>query len=126
MIRPLIHEGNIEVPNIVLNPQEKTYTISGDSLPEDIKVVYMPIVSWLKENCKAIEHSIQLIVDLNYINSTSSKALMDVFVVLEEETINTQNPAEIFWKYDADDTDNEELGISYKEMLKIPFHLESK
>ena len=126
MANPLIIEGNIENPKIVLNPAEKTYAISGDSLPEDIKTVYMPVLNWFKENSKTIDHNIKLIVDLNYINSTSSKALMDVFVVLEQETIKTQYPAEICWKYDADDTDNEELGKSYKEMLKIPFHLESK
>ena len=86
----------------------------------------MPIVDWFKENCSDLDHSIKLIVDLNYINSTSSKALMDVFVILEEETLNTQYQAEIHWKYDEDDSDNLQLGISYNDMLKIPFHLEPK
>ena len=86
----------------------------------------MPIVDWFKENCSSLEHNINLIIDLNYINSTSSKALMDVFVTLEQETLNSTQPAKIHWKYDKDDSDNEQLGISYKEMLKIPFLLEPK
>jgi len=126
MTERLQHTGSSENPEIILDPETEKYLISGNSLPEDIKVIYMPIVNWIKENCSSLEHSIHLIVDLNYINSTSSKALMDVFVALEEETLNTEYTAEIHWKYDEDDSDNLQLGISYKEMLKIPFHLESK
>ena len=126
MSERLVQIGSSENPEVILNPEQEKYIISGNSLPEDIKTVYMPIVDWLKENCRSLEHNINLIIDLNYINSSSSKALMDVFVVLEEETLDTQYPAEIHWKYDKDDSDNEQLGISYKEMLKISFNLKPK
>jgi hypothetical protein len=126
MSERLVQVGSSENPEVILDPEQEKYLISGDSLPEDIKVVYMPIVDWFKENCSSLEHDIHLVVDLNYINSTSSKALMDVFVTLEQETLNSTNPAKIHWIYDEDDSDNQQLGISYKEMLKIPFYLEPK
>ena len=126
MSKRLVQIGSNENPEVLLDPEQEKYIISGNSLPEDIKTVYMPIVDWFKENCSSLEHNINLIIDLNYINSTSSKALMDVFVTLEQETLNSTQPAKIHWKYDKDDSDNEQLGISYKEMLKIPFLLEPK
>ena len=126
MSERLVQIGSSENPEVALDPEQEKYIISGNSLPEDIKTVYMPIVDWLKENCSSIEHAVHLIVDLSYINSSSSKALMDVFVTLEQETLNTSYPAEVHWIYDEDDSDNQQLGISYKEMLKISFNLKPK
>ena len=126
MIERFVQIGSSENPEVTLDPEQEKYIISGNSLPEDIKTVYMPIVDWFKENCRSLEHNINLIIDLNYINSTSSKALMDVFVTLEKETLNSTQPAKIHWIYDKDDSDNQQLGISYKEMLKIYFLLEPK
>ena len=126
MSERLVQVGSSENPEVILDPEQEKYIVSGNSLPEDIKTVYMPIVDWFKENCSSIEHNIHLTVDLNYINSTSSKALMDVFITLEQETLNTAYPAEVHWIYDEDDSDNQQLGISYKEMLKIYFLLEPK
>jgi len=126
MSERLVQIGSSENPEVILDPDQEKYLISGDSLPEDTKLIYMPIVDWFKDNCSSIEHNIHLVINLNYINSTSSKALMDVFITLEQETLTTAYPAEVHWSYDKEDADNQQLGISYKEMLKIPFLLEPK
>ena len=100
-----IKEANSESPSIILNPSDQTYSISGQSFPEDVNKVYIPVMEWFKSNAELIDHKICLKVDFDYINSATSKILMDVFTVLEELTKNKEHEAQIHWFYDEDDTD---------------------
>ena len=81
-----IKEANSETPSIILNPSDKMYSISGQSFPEDVNKIYLPVIEWFKSNAELIDHKICLKVDFDYINSATSKILMDVFTVLEELT----------------------------------------
>ena len=121
-----IKEANSETPSIILNPSDKMYSISGQSFPEDVNKIYLPVIEWFKSNAELIDHKICLKVDFDYINSATSKILMDVFTVLEELTMNKEHEAQIHWFYDEDDTDNMDQGRFYEKLLNIKLFLEPK
>jgi hypothetical protein len=125
-MEPLIIKASNETPEVILDPQKEHYSIKGHSFPEDVSKYYLPVINWLKSNAKNIEHQICLRLDFDYINSASTKILMDVFTVLEEETKESENEATIYWLYDEDDNDNLDQGRFYEKLLNIKIYLEPK
>ncbi|PLX15791.1 MAG: hypothetical protein C0599_16225 [Salinivirgaceae bacterium] len=39
-------KGTDDTPSIELNKEQNIYTISGMSLPEDVKSFYRPVIDW--------------------------------------------------------------------------------
>ncbi|MBI5009011.1 MAG: DUF1987 family protein [Bacteroidia bacterium] len=35
-------------PEIILSPEENIFSISGNSRPEDARLLYYPVIDWLK------------------------------------------------------------------------------
>ena len=125
-MEPLIINPSNETPEVILDPEKALYSIKGHSFPEDVSKYYMPIIQWFKDNAKNIKHQICLRLDFDYINSASTKILMDIFHVLEEETKDSENEAAIYWLYDEDDNDNLDQGRFYEKLLNIKIYLEPK
>ena len=97
-----------------------TLHIEGRSIPENPSEFYKPLFQWAVEYFKNPHSLTQIVVKLEYINSGSSKSLLEFFRVIREQHINGHKCL-IKWHYEADDESVQELGEHYQYTLKIPF-----
>lgn len=90
--------------------------LMGRSLPEDTIEWYSKLNSALNEFIKTGK-SIEITIEMDYINSSSSKAILDLLKIPVSANIDTS----IIWNYEEDDEDILELGEIYQEALNIDF-----
>ena len=114
--------GTEDTPNIVLDPKEKVFEISGRSLPEDVVSFYQPVLDWLDELEASPIADIDFIFKLDYFNTASSKLILDILLKLDD-IFTAGNAINIKWHYMELDEDLEEAGEEYSELVEIPFEL---
>ena len=91
--------------------------ISGRSMAEDSAGFYQPIIDRMKEFI-GLNHSIQITVEMEYVNTASSKMLLELLKIPIEANI----PTTITWNYEEDDDDHLDLGKYYEEILGVEFN----
>jgi len=81
---------------------------------------YLPILNWLR-NYK-LEPSEKTVFDfrLIYFNTTSSKLLLDILMILEDIRIGGREVV-VRWHALKTDEDMQEAGREYEEMVDLPF-----
>ena len=87
--------------------------IKGRSLPEDVTAFFNPLVDWAG---KLAVHSLTVDVELVYMNSASSKKLLELLKALD--TNNRIRELYINWFYEEGDEDGLENGQIYEELLQ--------
>ena len=117
-------EATHKTPEIKGNIQEGKLAIKGKSIPEDARDFYLPFRNWLLSFVKTEAERIEVDVDLEYFNTSSSSILLDVFKHLRKTS--EQKPVAITWIYEEDDMEMEEVGQDYKLMIGDIITLESK
>ncbi len=106
-------------PDIFFDCQKNLLEIRGKSYPADISEYYSPVFSWLKEYLEQLDdQKCTVNIDLIYFNSSSSKALLDFFTILEEAVKKGRNIS-VNWIYDEEDEDNLEYGEDFQEDFEI-------
>ena len=116
--------GTEDTPTIVLNAEEKVFSISGRSLPEDAASFYAPVLKWLSDfESSQSGVNITFEVKLEYFNTASSKLLLDIFSKLEDINSNDSNTVKLEWYYETDDEDMMEAGEEYSELVELDFVL---
>jgi hypothetical protein len=107
-------------PKVEFKAEEGLLHIEGRSIPENPSEFYKPLINWANEYFKAPKRLTRLNIKLEYINSGSSKSLLEFLRVLRENHLNGHT-CEIKWHYEEDDESVQELGEHYQFTLKIPF-----
>jgi hypothetical protein len=94
--------------------------IKGVSIPENINNFYKPIVDWLGVFEKNLPSAILLQFEIEYINTSSTRVLMDIVKKIDAFKSNCPN-TQIVWTYDEEDDDNYDLGIDLEYGAKSKF-----
>lgn len=113
--------GTEDTPSIVLNYETGEFIISGRSLPEDVTSFYKPVMDWLEEFAGNPKDGAKFHFKLEYFNTASSKILLDLFMRLEEISDDSGKSFSIAWYYQDSDTDMQEAGEEYSELVTVPF-----
>ena len=71
-------------PEVILDYENKIFEINGESYPENSDKFYFPVIKWISEYCKDITKELKLNINLTYFNTSSSKALLDIFDILKD------------------------------------------
>lgn len=87
--------------------------IEGRSLPENVDRFYSPLIEWARALRAAV---VKLDINLEYINSASSKKLLELLKVLDAS--NQVGEFIINWHYEADDEDALESGQIFEDLLR--------
>lgn len=119
---------------IIKGPQKPTFTpdvhleehtakgyIKGESYQEDPSIFYKQLTDWFKVYFSA-NHSFSLDIELSYINSSCSRAMVDLlknFRLLQD----SGKKIEVNWFYDPDDDDMEMLEDGEDFMVASSFEL---
>ena len=105
-IAPDTHDGFLEM--------------SGDSYPENSKEFFTPIFHWVETLLSQPEATLNMELHLLYLNTSSVKAMMDVFDLLEE-AFEEGKKVSVSWYYDYDNERIAELAEEFKEDCSFPF-----
>ena len=116
-------KGN-NTPKIDFLASEGILQMEGRSIPENPNEFYKPLVLWAQEYFKEAKPLTQVIIKLEYINSGSSKSLLEFFRTIRDQHING-NKCVVKWYFEEDDESVQELGEHYQFTLKIPFEFYS-
>ena len=116
-------EGTPKTPTISFDAETSVIEIKGRSIPENSIEFYKPLVDWLDKFADVAQGTVNVNIQLEYFNTSSSKCILDVFKKLEN--LQNKNRAEVVinWYYEEDDEDMLEAGEDYQSILKIPFNM---
>jgi len=121
-MNPLVIPETIDSPAVNLDKEKQIFEIKGKSLPENVNIFYQPIIDWLTEYFKNPNEETILHFKLDYLNTASSKALLSLFLVIEE-AIKNGKKAQVKWYYEEDDEDMKNIGEEYADIIQIPFEI---
>jgi hypothetical protein len=108
-------------PLIRFDPKTSVLTISGESYPENSFEFYAPINVWLKEQL-VLQSRLQLDINISYMNSSSTKCILDLLDLLEDVHLKGGAIA-IVWRYDSDNPRSLDLAEEFKEEVSFPFSI---
>ena len=121
-MEPISIEGTAKTPTVKFEASTGVMEIKGRSIPENSIEFYKPLVDWLDEYSNAAKDQIQVNIQLEYFNTSSSKCILDVFKKLE--AINKGDSEVIInWYYEEDDEDMLEAGEDYESIIRVPFKM---
>ena len=114
-------------PEIKFNAQDNTLSIVGESYPENTAQFYEPVLEWLEAYLDELnDQQVIFNMELIYFNSSSSKALMDIFDTLEEASDDGKNII-LNWIYDEENDAALEYGEEFAEDIEtLTFNLVEK
>jgi hypothetical protein len=115
-------EKKANTPSVSFNPDTGHLKIEGRSIPENPGEFYDILIDWIREYFTNPKNSTIFDLNLEYVNSGSSKYLLGLFRIIKDET-SKGNTVLINWYYEEDDEAILSLGEHYKSSLKIPFNL---
>ena len=72
-------EGTPKTPTISFDAKSGNIEIKGRSIPENSIEFYKPLVDWLDKYCEIAEGNVNVNIQLEYFNTSSSKCILDVF-----------------------------------------------
>jgi hypothetical protein len=93
----------------------------GDSYPENSFEFFTPLLQWVQEYLDESEKPLRLNLHLLYLNTSSVKAMMDVFDLLEAAHDQGRNVS-VCWYYESENARIAELAEEFKE--DCTFHFE--
>lgn len=117
-------EASKSSPLVKYDAESNTLEITGECYPENAVKFFTPVFQWLHEEVKSLDAPL-LTVNLNisYFNSSTSKALMNFFDVLEE-AYDKGKKIEVNWMYMEENETAEECGEEFLEDIdSLPFNL---
>ncbi len=112
-------EGTYRTPSVSCDADAGVIEIRGKSTPENTYSFYQPLAEWIIEYMNAPAKPTVVNVELEYVNTSSSKWLYSIFKELTK-LHNEETGLIINWHYS--DEDIEEVGKDLGSMLNLPIN----
>lgn len=119
---------NLNIPKtkytlmINFNVETGIFEMSGSSYPENAMEFFQPIMKFIESYVSEIGKAIVLNLELNYLNTSSTKCLLDIIEILEKY-YKESGDVKVNWYYEEDDEDILEMGEDIAEDLELPINL---
>ncbi len=101
------YTGDYFIPSAKFNSETGYCLLDGESYLEDTMEFYAPLLLWLEEFTKNTDKPIHFDFKLNYFNTSSSKRLLDILLILRDYQ-RTGGKVAANWFFDEEDPDIEE------------------
>lgn len=115
-------EPTEDTPQVTFDPSNGVYEIVGRSYPENAREFYQPVIEWLEEFRDTANRSINLVVAIDYFNSSSVKQVFTLLYIVED-IMETGKDAKVTWKYRAGDELMQQKGLEFNKFLQVPVEL---
>lgn len=112
-------------PAIFADWKSGVVEMRGDSYPENSFELFSPVIGWIENYLRNTESKLTLNLHLLYLNTSSVKAMMDIFDILEEAHRDGRD-VEVNWYYDEQNERVAELAEEFKEDCSFPFLIASQ
>lgn len=107
-------------PSIQSDSAAGSLVLRGDSYPENSFELFGPVIQWVDDYLAGTTEPLALTLELQYLNTSSVKAVMDIFDLLENAHASGRNVS-VTWFYDARNERVGELAEEFKEDCTFPF-----
>lgn len=109
-------------PGVTADTAAGNLRMVGDSYPENSFEFFLPIITWVNRYLDETDTARSLTLDLHllYLNTSSVKAMMDIFDLLEEAH-DGERAVAVNWYYDVENERIAELAEEFKEDCSFPF-----
>ncbi len=114
-MKDLIIKETEKTPSVALSTNG-VLKIEGRSIPEDAASFFKPILDWTKEFTAG---EIRVDIKLEYFNTSSSKFILEMLRLLENNPENKN--ILVNWFYEEGDLDVLESGQYFESIIGIPF-----
>jgi hypothetical protein len=114
--------GTSSTPAIACNQADGIVTMRGDSYPENSFELFNPVLAWIEHFLDAETRPLQLELHLLYLNTSSVKAMMDIFDLLESAHRKGRD-VHVAWYYDSRNERVAELADEFREDCSFPFDI---
>lgn len=108
-------------PLLRYDPDTTTLFMVGESYPENSFEFFDPVLTFIRDTlstCSVFNFDI----DVSYMNSSSTKSVLDIFDLMEEAAEKGVSVTTI-WRYDTDNPRALELAEEFREEVTFPFNL---
>lgn len=112
--------GSTSTPKMEGLWEAGTLKIEGDSYPENSFELFGPAIAWVEAYLAEGPQALRLKLSLLYLNTSSIKAMLDVFDLLEEAH-QRGRPVSVDWYYDRGNLRVAELADEFREDCSFPF-----
>ncbi|TAE15766.1 MAG: DUF1987 domain-containing protein [Bacteroidetes bacterium] len=109
-------------PSIYCNPDEGSIEMSGRSIPENAISFYKQLFDWLDQYVQQPQGETQVVFNLEYFNTSSSKCILDILRKLEK-IAESNAKVGVKWYFDDGDEDMEESGNDFKSLINLDIEL---
>ena len=116
--------GSQSTPAIQSDWEKGIVSMQGDSYPENSYELFHQVYEWIERFLGEAAHPLNLELRLLYLNTSSIKAMMDIFDLLEAAYQERRQVA-VNWYYDIRNERVVELAEEFKEDCTFPFSIQS-
>jgi hypothetical protein len=120
MTRDLDIPGSQSTPAIQSSWQAGRLAMQGDSYPENSYELFDQVIDWVRRYLEEEARPLHLSLALVYLNTSSVKAMMDIFDLLEEAH-GEGREVSVEWRYDPRNERIAELADEFREDCSYPF-----
>lgn len=100
------------------DPESASLVLRGESYPENATKFFSPLLQWLEDYFSCLDTGAAVTVDMDivYFNSSSSKALMNLFDIFDDAAMQGLE-LDIYWRYHVENEIALECGEEFGEDL---------
>ena len=114
--------GKKDTLTVDFNAETRILALEGASYPENPIEFFDSLTGWLTRYIQEIHGPLTLNITIDYLNTRSSKCLLDLLEMLQEYH-QSGGEVTLNWHYEQDDEDMEETGEELCEDLELPYTL---
>jgi len=114
--------GTQSIPSIRADYAAGLLRMAGDSYPENSFELFGPVIEWVEHYLEAETRPLHLDLALLYLNTSSIRAMMDIFDLLQAAHDNGR-PVSVLWRYDRRNERVRELAEEFAEDCSFPFEI---
>ncbi len=118
-------DGSQSTPAITADARQGLLRMVGESYPENAYELFGPVFDWVEAFLEVGSRPLRVELELVYLNTSSIKAVMDVFDMLENAH-QTEREVSVYWFYDEANERVGELAEEFREDCTFPFHVVGK
>lgn len=115
-------QGGQSTPEIQASWEQGVLAMRGDSYPENSFEFFAGVIQWLEDYLGQDGRPLRLELRLVYMNTSSVKAMMDIFDLCEE-AFGKGRDVRVNWYYDARNDRVFDLAEEFKEDCSFPFEI---
>lgn len=114
--------GSQSTPTIDGDWDAGLLTLKGDSYPENSFDLFNQVINWVERYLATTDKPLNLELSLLYLNTSSIRAVMDIFDMLEDAHAEGRSVS-VNWHYDHRNERVAELAEEFKEDCTFPFSI---